>query len=471
MKHTQRLRLTVVLGLMTAWIGLTAGAFSVDAQTFFDRVLGNRRTSFTARSMALGGTGVATSYSASAMMTNPALLWQALTEAAEANHVAYADVSAVASRPSENRVFPLLDTFGGFQVDNVYVTNSPVFGYADFGLVYKFNRNLYLGLGSYEYWTLDYSYKERLAAQLPSSSVNRDRFLDNNIIDSKGSWRTISASAAWRHENKISVGATVHWLRPGSLRDHYRYVRINDAYTATTDTIGFDRSYGGRSSVATILGLAYEVSPHLSIAAAIESPFSIRSKDNNFFTATDTATGLPIMAWDTTYVGSTQVFRNPDVTFKNPFRFSFGVEYRPQNDLFSRVTLELNYTDWSSYEQTFSENVRAFGRSVRGYSPDFNNTWDFRIGVEHMFFDYTPVRFGFAHIGSPLGDAYVTSVFDFGTGFQRGPFKFDIAAELANRDYRYSILFLQPRLSRIEFDRVDESTVRFQATLSYQFGY
>ncbi len=465
MKYARRIGQMMWLGLVAGTVALCLMPSSASSQTYFDRLLGGRRLSYNARSMALGNTGVASSYAASAMITNPALLWQAFGTTLGTN-IAYADMSLVVARASENRIFPLLDTFGGYQVDNVYATNSPVFGYSDFGMLYKLNQNLYLGLGSFAYVTYDYEYQERLSAQLPSSAVNRDPFIGNQIIRSRATWRTYSLSMAWQHENHVSVGATLNLLRPGDMSDHYRYVTINSNYTAAVDTIDFNNTFGGRSSTNVIFGASYRATPHLLLGVAVESSFKLKMRNNSFVTAHDTVSALPVLVYDARY---DTTFNS--VTYHQPFRFSFGLEMRPENDLFSRITMEMNYTDWPSYKQTFSDSVVAIGKKVKGYRPHFDGTWDFRIGVEHMFFGYTPVRFGFSHIGSPLGDALVTSVFDIGTGFERGPLRLDASIEIANRDYRYNALFLQPGLNRTVMDKIEESTVRLQATLSYRFGY
>jgi hypothetical protein len=450
---------------------IALAAQAAAAQTYFDRILGQRRSSFSARSMALGNTGVASNYGSSAILTNPALLWQAFAPTDRTGTV-FADASLAGSRPSENRIFPLLDTFGDIITDNVYATNSPMFGYGDGGALYKAGEHLFVGLGTFAYYTFDYDYKERLSAQLPRSSVNRDPFLDNNLMRSRGTWRTYALSVNQGFGDNIHIGATLNYLSGTGFKDHYRYVTMNSNYSATTDTVDIDRSYGGGSSLNVILGASYRISPNTVVGISWDSPFGMNTKDNSFFTMLDTLTGLPILGYDTMYVAGTSdlTYRRWNVRYRMPWRVGFGVEFRPQNELLSRVVMEVHYTHWSSYRQTFSDSVSAMSGMTVEFDPAFDNTLDFHIGVEHLFFGYVPVRMGFSHLRSPLGGALVTSVFDMGAGFERGPLRFDAALEIANRDYKYRILFPQIASDRQTLDKVEESTVRIMATLSYRFG-
>lgn len=461
--------LSVFISAVLLWLGLT-GSIAV-GQTYFDRILGHRQTQFNARSMALGHTGVASSYSASAMMTNPALLWQAFRPS-EKYHRFYADATYIALRPSENRLFPLLDTFGDVITETIYATNSPMYGRFNAGLLYQYNPSFYFGVGSFSYYTFDYDYKERIAAQLSSSYVNRDPFLDNQIKYARGEWRTVTFSHGFVYHS-FSVGVSLNYLYATQLKDRYRYAILNSNYTALIDTFAYSATSKYRGGMNLVLGASYKVNNHWLIGASMSTPAALKTRNAIFYAGTDTLTGLP-----THFVDTVRSFKRPkplNVTYKQPAVYNFGVEYRPPNELFSRVTLELNLTNWKSYKQTFSRRVPVMGDTVQSYSPNFKNSWDVRLGVEHIFFGLAPLRFGFAHLGSPLGHAYGQSIFDIGIGYEYGRLKFDAAVEIANRDYKYRILFPQKYSisgtdrERTYLDKVEESVVSFQLTMSYQF--
>ncbi len=445
----------------------------IHAQTYFDRLLGHKQTYFNARGMALGHTGTASSHTSSAMLTNPALLWQVFG-GAEKNHQIYADATYTAIRPSENRLFPLLDTFGDVITETIYATNSPMYGRFNAGILYKYNQNFYFGIGNFSYYSFDYDYKERIAAQLTSTYVNRDPFLDNQTKFSRGEWRTLTLSHGFVY-NQFSIGASLNYIYSNNFRDRYRYVLLNSSYTATIDTFDYRKKYNGGSGMNLVIGASYQVTPHWLIGASMSTGASVKSRNGIYYTGMDTLTGLPTHFVDT--VGS---YKNPNsvnVTYKQPAVYSFGVEYRPKNELFSRVTAELNFTGWKSYKQKFSRRVPVMNDTVRSYDPNFENVWDVRVGIEHMFFGYMPLRFGFAHLGSPMGDEYGQTMFDIGMGYEYGAMKFDAAIEIANRDYKYRILFPQ-RYSvsgtdreRTYLDKVEESMVSFQFTMSYRFDF
>ncbi len=447
---------------------------ALQAQTYFDRLLGHKQTHFNARGMALGHTGVASSYSASAMLTNPALLWQAFG-AGENHHRVYADATYIAIRPSENRLFPMLDTFGDVITETIYATNSPMYGRFNAGVLYKYNNNFYFGLGNFSYYTFDYDYKERLAAQLPNTYVNRDPFLDYQTKYSRGQWRAWTLSHGFVY-NQFSIGASLNFIYSNDFKDRYRYSLLNLGYTAVQDTFAYGKKYKGGTGMNIVLGASYRISEHWHIGASISTPASVKTKNGIYYTGMDTLTGLPTHFVDT--VGSYKKPKPLNVTYKQPAVYSFGAEYRPKNELFSRVTAELNFTNWKSYKQKFSRRVPVMGDTVNAYSPKFENVWDVRVGIEHMFFGYVPLRFGFAHLGSPMGDAYGQTMFDVGTGYEYGALKFDAAIEIANRDYKYRILFPQRYVAgsatnreRTYLDKVEESMVSFQFTMSYRFDF
>lgn len=440
----------------------------LSAQTYFDYIIGKKRDSFNARSMALGHTGAVSSYRASAIMTNPALLWQGFAPGA-APHQVLVDASYVALRPSENRSFPLLDTFGDVITETIYATNSPLYYNTDIGALYKFNDHLYFGAGSFAYYTFYYDYKERLSAQLPSSAVNRDPFLDNQISYGNGTWRTYSLSVSTHWMEQIGFGATLNYITGSGFRDHYRYSLLKTDYSGIHNTIDYrNRTNGGRS-MNLILGASYQVTPHILLGASMTMPWSIKTKGNIFYPGMDTTLVLPRHFADTT--GS---YGNPvplDIKHSQPVQVSLGVEYRPKNELFSRFIVDVNFTNWKSYKQTFSRAVPVQGDTVNAFRPPFKDVWDIHVGVEHILFGSVPLRYGFSHIGSPMNNALTTTAFSIGTGKEWDAFKFDAAIEIANRDYKYLILFPQTAADRSSLDRVEESTVSFQFSVCYRFGF
>lgn len=139
-----------------------------------------------------------------------------------------------------------------------------------------------------------------------------------------------------------------------------------------------------------------------------------------------------------------------------PWEANLGVEYRPRSELQTRVYLETHFARWS----------RLRAEPVDTSLPKLKDVWEIRGGVEHIFFNQIPVRFGFLYQPSPFGHDMAISSFTFGTGFETKGMRIDLGGEMGNREYRQEDIF--PDGSESRMDRVKESLLKFMVTVSYQ---
>jgi hypothetical protein len=140
-----------------------------------------------------------------------------------------------------------------------------------------------------------------------------------------------------------------------------------------------------------------------------------------------------------------------------PQEIGVGLAYHPRARVKTTVRLDAVWTEWSRFEH----GLRSLER---------NDVWDIRFGIEHVFYDGYPVRFGFHYRPSPRDEEVAATTFTLGGGLDVGPLRADLGLEIATRDYRQADLFddaLFGGTSRTELDQVDESAVTAYGTLSW----
>jgi hypothetical protein len=118
----------------------------------------------------------------------------------------------------------------------------------------------------------------------------------------------------------------------------------------------------------------------------------------------------------------------------------------------------VGWTEWSAYQHALVNESTA------------RDVWDVRFGIEHVFYNDFPARFGFLYRPSPLDDEVATTAFTFGSGFDYGPLRAELAFEISNRQYRYGDLFddaVFGGTTRTQEDRVEENSSSAYFTVSY----
>ena len=100
---------------------------------------------------------------------------------------------------------------------------------------------------------------------------------------------------------------------------------------------------------------------------------------------------------------------------------------------------------------------------------NYQTTFGFSLGVEHIILGKTPLRFGFLFSESPLGEEFEITKFSIGSGFVFDNLSVDISAIFGANDYRYQDLFQTAAQENSFLDRVDESSTVIKATVKYSF--
>jgi hypothetical protein len=387
-----------------------------------------------ARSLALGSTGIASVTTPDALVVNPALMVWGEGEA-------QALLSGRIDRQQESRSYPVYDSFNAVLVYNEYVMNDHLFSHADGGVRFTIPQNLVpafsVGVGTYSHYSHDYRYKEEVRDRYSTGGVT-DRVLGWNSLEMTGEVRTIALGAAVEPVPDLALGLniggildklgstwSVDYANPDST-DHF--VRDN----LETDALEWMVTFGG----------AYRISPRVTAAIRAMIPVG-----NWNMTLRREVAGLGIINADSS------------LTYKYPISLGWGIQYRPVNIHRPSLILDLNWTDWSSAE-------------VNGRGTNYDDVLEIRAGVEHRVFEHIPVRLGCAFVPSYLDRELTMTMISLGTGFQASHFQLDLATDFGRRQYWLNDAFpesLYGGQNRIDQDRVEEWLMEGILTVTYTF--
>jgi long-subunit fatty acid transport protein len=131
--------------------------------------------------------------------------------------------------------------------------------------------------------------------------------------------------------------------------------------------------------------------------------------------------------------------------YKYPDAIAVGLEYHPRNEMMTSVSFDMIYTRWSEFESDFASDL------------GFDDTIEYRAGVEHQFFDNTQARFGFVYQPSYFDEHTSRTAFCFGLGLDVLGARVDIGGQMGVREYG------------IEEGRLRETTSIGTVTLSHTF--
>jgi long-subunit fatty acid transport protein len=141
-----------------------------------------------------------------------------------------------------------------------------------------------------------------------------------------------------------------------------------------------------------------------------------------------------------------------------PRELGLGIAYRPRAKVRTTIRAEASWTDWSDFRHGLWSGL------------ELDDVWSVRVGLEHVFYNGMPVRFGFHYQPSPQNEQVATTAFTFGGGLDLGPLRADLGFEFSNRDYRFDDLFDDAMFggnTRTRKDLVDESALTVYGTVSY----
>jgi hypothetical protein len=186
--------------LLLGVLVLFPGFRETEAFTYFSHPYGERVGFFDARSLSMGGTGVAYGENAFAVGVNPACL-------AAVKHFAVSSAIQLV-HVNEDRAFPFHDSFDGFVDYNTYAMNSNVFDTYALGLVKAFPEMRWfpnLALVAYPAYDWNYEYFEEVRDE-------SDQLTGKNVIENRRGIYAISLGAAQQATPWLEVGLAINFL-------------------------------------------------------------------------------------------------------------------------------------------------------------------------------------------------------------------------------------------------------------------
>jgi hypothetical protein len=408
------------LFFLVALVLLWPSARGAAAFTYFSYPYGEGAGPYDARSLAMAGTGVAYGPNVFALRTNPANL---------------ADVTgfmvnstAVLTKVDEDRAFPFHDSFDGFVDYNTYAMNSNVYGSYALGAAKAFpgsGRFPNLALAGYPLYDWNYDYLEEVRDE-------SDALIGKNIMEHRDGVYAVSLGAAEKINSWLDAGVSINYLKAGG---HFERRVFGDTTIVhlrrELDADGFSLNLGAVAQIShrLRLGLVYRSQARLDGTAEL-SGMSIAGPDSS---------------------------AKLELTY--PQTVVLGAEFRPRNDLTTRLNFDVRFTQWSRFEDAADESL------------EFDDIWEFAGGVEHQFFIGFPFRFGFRYQPSYHDKEITTTAVSFGTGFSTQGFQIDFGGEIGTRSWRQEDLFPESYhggTERSGKDRVNESSLRAMVSVGYR---
>jgi long-subunit fatty acid transport protein len=405
-----------------AAIALVAFAGSAAAFTLAEwERYGYTMSTFDARSLAMGGAGLASMDGAAGMVLNPALI--AGTEGID---VAVTGVLVLAE---ESRETPLHDSFDGVIGYNTYALNNEVYdryvGAVAFNPASELDEFDWAPVVAVGYSPrIDMSYGCHVQYRDPDFQTEpADKILYDYYLEGDGGVNALSVALAQQVAPDVSVGLGVDFLR-GDYEVTERTVYPVDSEEEDTS---WKAEYDDVSGTRFTVGLLYEGFHRLDIAAVYRAPFTL-SGDYR----------VPAVDPEADSSG--------DFEYGYPASFAVGIDYHPRNLLMTTVSCDVEFAQWSEMtDDTLADD------------PVLDDTFTYRIGVEHGFFDDTTARFGFMYQPSYTDERNTTAAFSLGLGLNVVGVRVDIGGQVGLREYD------------IEDGRIRETTTLAMATVTHAF--
>jgi len=389
--------------LLGALAVVLAGAPAADAQTApvppdepaLNVRYGDPAPSLAADVDAMGWTGVALYRGGFSNVLNPACL------AAEGGH--RADASVELRQIHEDRFQPLYDQFSSYVADIGIASSRNHFYGSGFALSSRVPlgpKPLGAGLSLTERYTFDYGFSEQILEPDPGAS-NRDAPLEDRSVDISGALHDLSGGLGIALTPRISLGLAAHYGFGTSdqvtKRRNYQ----------TADSSLFAESTFEMEGLNFTFGALIHASDRLDFGFAYDSPMSVTGD-----TEIETTRG----AAPDTVMRSTA-----GVDYPRSYRAGFA--YRPRSAPRTVFTVDATLTKWTEIKDSRITSVK--NPLIR------QDTWDVRFGLEHLFYNRLPVRFGFRHLDSYEDREAGTSFFTAGVGLMAAGGMFNVSTELS----------------------------------------
>ena len=351
----------------------------------------------------------------------------------------------------DNWSLPVHDSFDALLGYETYSTNQNVYHNGDLSFstgALPSAANLAFAIGYVPAYDFNYDFYQEVRDR-NSQAEPLDKPVADAYVESEGGVRAIAIGGAWGYDERIYLGLGVDYLY-GSYDMAVRLANIDatklpcweSAPGETADVFSASDLGGVRFRV----GATYVINKRVEVAGTYTGPAELDGK----YTSTDGFGAYsPWMAGD-------------DVSFKlkYPASVGFGISYKPRNELRTVVEADFRFTQWSKAENEALEELVL------------DDIYEWFIGVEHIFYNGRPLRFGFNYRPSPEDKESSLASVTAGSGFDVYGLDLDFSLSIGWRKFREFSLFddsIFCAQSREFSDMVDETLVGGQISLSKRF--
>jgi hypothetical protein len=395
-------------GVLRVMVLACAFAPAAGASTFLDTHFGTPVGGASARSLALGSTGVSLHTGSEALFFNPAVL----VPDARYGEV---DLTVGVTQANEDRLVPLFDSFDSFVDETVVALNRNTYGTASGGAVWRVPGAwpMAIGAGVFERFDFDYDYTEEFRDP-NSQNMPRDRILQNRELRVDGRLRTLSAGYAAEILTGVQTGASLHrWI--GDVKAVERVQDFTNG-RRRADSIEQDLEGWGWS-----VGAWGRVGDRIDLGASFEGPTTL---DGDRSVVLRSGAGSQPDSVVTTA-------SSPETEYPGVLRF--GATYHPRNVLRTTFSIEMERRFWEQLDEPVI--------GIPGDTVQARDTWELRVGLEHVFYSGVPLRFGFRYLENYADAESERAIFSAGVGYRIAGFAVDVTGLYHRQTSRQEFLF------------------------------
>jgi len=351
----------------------------------------------------------------------------------------------------EDWALPVHDSFDALLGYETYSSNQNVYHNGDLsfstGAIPR-AANLAFAIGYMPAYDFNYNFHQEVRDR-NSQAEPLDKVVADAYVESDGLVRSVTIGGAGGYGERFFLGLSVDYLF-GSYDMDVRLANMNadklpcweSAPGETADVFSASDLSGARFRV----GATYVVNKRVELAATYTGEAELDGK----YTASD---GFGAYSpWES---GTGESFK-----MKYPASVGFGISYKPRNELKTVVEADVRFTQWSKAENEALEELVL------------DDIYEFFIGIEHVFYNGHPLRFGFNYRPSPEDKEAAQSAGTVGSGFDVYGLDLDFSLLVGWRKFREFSLFddsIFCAQSREFSDMVEETFVGGQISLSKRF--
>jgi len=406
---------------------------------------GDQFTWMGAEAAAMGGSGAAVYRGGLSNVFNPAFL--------VVEKDTRFDAGVMLDQEHEDRFQPLYDSFDSYVAQAAIASNRNHFWQSGFGLAKRVgegDRAVSIGISLADRFPYAYRFYEEVrnpypgGSPYPTEDVPRDMIIAIREREVTGTLRALSFGVAAETSERVSIGAAVHY-NYGTRLDVSSSVDLDDAGTDNSYRTSDELKLAGVSASA---GLRAQVSERVDLGVAVESGIKAtgdwRQQDVTASAGTDTTMSA---------------------FYDYPWCVRAGLAFRPRNELPTVFTLEIEYRPWSELRDG----------TLADTTPILNDATDVKMGVEHVFHNGMPLRFGFRYIPSYADRDAAVTAFTAGTGARVGNGRLSASVELAKtssllpHQFPYPADYFGVAYEVDPMARVDDTRFRLGVTYTMEF--